>query len=85
MAQMGNLTFKEVDHAKYPSVGLAYAAGRAGGTMTGVLSAANEKVVPVCQTDYGSQREPIVFEQQCAINATEPIPHMWVYAVHVSP
>lgn len=33
------------DHAKYPSVNLAYAAGRAGGTMTGVLSAANEKAV----------------------------------------
>lgn len=30
---------------KYPSVDLAYAAGRAGGTMTGVLSAANEKAV----------------------------------------
>jgi 1-deoxy-D-xylulose-5-phosphate reductoisomerase len=30
---------------KYPSVELAYAAGRAGGTMTGVLSAANEKAV----------------------------------------
>ena len=42
--QMGNLTFKEVDHAKYPAVDLAYAAGRSGGTMTGVLSAANEKV-----------------------------------------
>ena len=41
---MGNLTFKEVDHAKYPAVDLAYAAGRSGGTMTGVLSAANEKV-----------------------------------------
>lgn len=33
------------DTAKYPSVNLAYAAGRAGGTMTGVLSAANEKAV----------------------------------------
>lgn len=42
--QMGNLTFKEVDTAKYPAVNLAYAAGRSGGTMTGVLSAANEKV-----------------------------------------
>ena len=45
MLQMGNLTFKEVDHAKYPAVDLAYSAGRAGGTMTGVLSAANEKVL----------------------------------------
>jgi DXP reductoisomerase C-terminal domain len=34
---MGDLTFKEPDHAKYPSMQLAYAAGRAGGTMTGAL------------------------------------------------
>ena len=33
------------DTAKFPSVTLCYAAGRAGGTMTGVLSAANEKAV----------------------------------------
>ncbi|KAJ9568251.1 hypothetical protein OSB04_004217 [Centaurea solstitialis] len=33
------------DNVKYPSMDLAYAAGRAGGTMTGVLSAANEKAV----------------------------------------
>ncbi|KAK6153317.1 hypothetical protein DH2020_012956 [Rehmannia glutinosa] len=33
------------DNVKYPSIDLAYAAGRAGGTMTGVLSAANEKAV----------------------------------------
>ena len=32
------------DHAKYPSMKLAYASGRAGGTMTGVMSAANEQV-----------------------------------------
>lgn len=42
--KMGDLTFKEPDTAKYPAMGLAYAAGRAGGTMTGVLSAANEQV-----------------------------------------
>lgn len=34
--KMGDLTFKEPDHAKYPAMELAYAAGRAGGTMTGV-------------------------------------------------
>ena len=42
--KMGNLTFKAPDDAKYPAMNLAYAAGRAGGTMTGVLSAANEQV-----------------------------------------
>eukprot|EP00210_Caulerpa_lentillifera_P005673 g5425.t1 len=42
---MGDLTFRLPDHAKYPALKLAYAAGRAGGTMTGVFSAANEKAV----------------------------------------
>lgn len=39
-----SLTFRAPDRQKYPAMDLAYAAGRAGGTMTGVLSAANEKV-----------------------------------------
>ena len=43
--RLGSLTFKTPDNVKYPSMDLAYAAGRAGGTMTGVLSAANEKAV----------------------------------------
>lgn len=43
--RLGSLTFKSPDNVKYPSMDLAYAAGRAGGTMTGVLSAANEKAV----------------------------------------
>lgn len=43
--RLGSLTFKAPDNVKYPSMSLAYAAGRAGGTMTGVLSAANEKAV----------------------------------------
>ncbi|VAH70516.1 unnamed protein product [Triticum turgidum subsp. durum] len=45
LCKLGSLTFKAPDNVKYPSVDLAYAAGRAGGTMTGVLSAANEKAV----------------------------------------
>lgn len=40
-----NLTFRAPDNAKYPAMAVAYAAGRAGGTMTGVLSAANEQAV----------------------------------------
>lgn len=43
--RMGNLTFKKPDNEKYPSMDLSYSAGRAGGTMTGVLSAANEIAV----------------------------------------
>ncbi|XP_058749376.1 1-deoxy-D-xylulose 5-phosphate reductoisomerase, chloroplastic [Vicia villosa] len=45
LCKIGSLTFKAPDNIKYPSMNLAYAAGRAGGTMTGVLSAANEKAV----------------------------------------
>lgn len=43
--KMGDLTFREPDRTKYPALDLAYAVGRAGGTMTGVFSAANEKAV----------------------------------------
>lgn len=45
LCKLGSLTFKAPDNVKYPSMDLAYSAGRAGGTMTGVLSAANEKAV----------------------------------------
>ncbi|CAI0398652.1 unnamed protein product [Linum tenue] len=45
LCKLGSLTFKAPDNVKYPSMNLAYSAGRAGGTMTGVLSAANEKAV----------------------------------------
>ncbi|GFZ17470.1 1-deoxy-D-xylulose 5-phosphate reductoisomerase [Actinidia rufa] len=45
LCKLGSLTFKTPDNVKYPSMDLAYAAGRSGGTMTGVLSAANEKAV----------------------------------------
>lgn len=45
LCKLGSLTFKAPDNVKYPSMDLAYAAGRTGGTMTGVLSAANEKAV----------------------------------------
>ncbi|MEL7505263.1 MAG: 1-deoxy-D-xylulose-5-phosphate reductoisomerase [Cyanobacteria bacterium J06554_6] len=43
--ESGDLTFREPDHDKYPCMDLAYAAGRAGGTMTAVLNAANEQAV----------------------------------------
>ena len=43
--KMGDLTFRAPDFEKYPSLTMGYAAGRAGGTMTGVFSAANEQAV----------------------------------------
>ena len=45
LVKAGNLTFKEPDRAKYPCMDLAYAAGRAGGSMPAVLNAANEQAV----------------------------------------
>ncbi|MEH2187973.1 MAG: 1-deoxy-D-xylulose-5-phosphate reductoisomerase [Nostoc sp.] len=39
------LTFNAPDHQKYPCMQLAYAAGRAGGSMPAVLNAANEQAV----------------------------------------
>jgi 1-deoxy-D-xylulose-5-phosphate reductoisomerase len=45
LVRCATLTFREPDHRKYPCMGLAYAAGRAGGTMPAVLNAANEEAV----------------------------------------
>ncbi|MDB9307840.1 1-deoxy-D-xylulose-5-phosphate reductoisomerase [Aphanizomenon sp. CS-733/32] len=47
LVKSGDLTFREPDHQKYPCMGLAYAAGRAGGSMPAVLNAANEQAVAV--------------------------------------
>lgn len=45
LVKAGSLTFREPDHEKYPCMQLAYAAGRAGGSMPAVLNAANEQAV----------------------------------------
>lgn len=45
LAQVGRLEFRRPDQQKYPCMALAYAAGRAGGTMPAVLNAANEEAV----------------------------------------
>ena len=45
LTQLGKLTFCEPDPNKYPCMELAFAAGRAGGTMPAVLNAANEEAV----------------------------------------
>ena len=43
LAEIGTLTFNKPDRDKYPCIDLAYAAGRAGGSMTACLNAANER------------------------------------------
>ncbi len=45
LVKCGTLTFREPDHHKYPCMGLAYSAGKAGGSMPAVLNAANEQAV----------------------------------------
>jgi 1-deoxy-D-xylulose-5-phosphate reductoisomerase len=45
LVKVGNLTFCSPDHQKYPCMQIAYAAGRAGGSMPAVLNAANEQAV----------------------------------------
>lgn len=53
LAQVGQMTFMKPDHEKYPCIGLAYEAGRAGGTMTAVLNAANEAANEMFREDVG--------------------------------
>jgi 1-deoxy-D-xylulose-5-phosphate reductoisomerase len=45
MTQVGRLDFEPPDHVRFPSLGLARAAARAGGTAPAVLNAANEVAV----------------------------------------
>jgi 1-deoxy-D-xylulose-5-phosphate reductoisomerase len=53
LAELSQLTFQKPDHAKYPCIELAYEAGRAGGTMTAVLNAANEAANEMFRADVG--------------------------------
>lgn len=45
LGKIGGLDFEEVDHERFPALGLAYRVGRAGGTAPAVLNAANEVAV----------------------------------------
>lgn len=66
LVKAGDLTFREPDRVKYPCIDLAYAAGRAGGTMPAVLNAANEQAVALFleeQIDFLSI--PKLIEQTC--------------------
>ena len=53
LAEVSQMTFAKPDHEKYPCIGLAYEAGRAGGTMTAVLNAANEAANEMFREDVG--------------------------------
>jgi 1-deoxy-D-xylulose-5-phosphate reductoisomerase len=45
LERLASLTFEEPDRERFPSLDLAYAAGRSGGTAPAVLNAANEEAV----------------------------------------
>lgn len=45
LVKAGSLTFREPNHQKYPCMNLAYAVGKAGGSLPAVLNAANEQAV----------------------------------------
>jgi 1-deoxy-D-xylulose-5-phosphate reductoisomerase len=53
LAEISQMTFMKPDYAKYPCIELAYQAGRAGGTMTAVLNAANEAANEMFREDVG--------------------------------
>ncbi|KAK9818041.1 hypothetical protein WJX72_006144 [[Myrmecia] bisecta] len=65
LAKVGSLTFKAPDTKKYPAMPVAYAAGRAGGTMTCVLSAANEKAVELFLDGRIGYLEIVPFVEKC--------------------
>ena len=44
-ADVGKIEFEPLDHGRFPSVGLAFTAGRIGGTHPAALNAANEEAV----------------------------------------
>jgi 1-deoxy-D-xylulose-5-phosphate reductoisomerase len=79
LVKAGNLTFREPDHDKYPCMDLAYAAGRAGGSMTAVLNAANEQAVALFLEEQISFLQiPQVIETVCDRhrNSNNPSPSL---------
>jgi len=74
LVKAGTLTFRAPDHAKYPCMDIAYAAGRAGGTMTAVLNAANEQAVALFLEEKISYLDiPKVIERVCDRHQTDLI------------
>ncbi|MCP2730546.1 1-deoxy-D-xylulose-5-phosphate reductoisomerase [Limnofasciculus baicalensis] len=66
LVKSGDLTFREPDHEKYPCMNLAYAVGRAGGSMPAVLNAANEQAVALfLEEKIGFLDIPRCIEQVC--------------------
>jgi len=70
LVKSGDLTFREPDHNKYPCMNLAYAAGKAGGSMPAVLNAANEQAVALfLEEKIGFLEIPQLIEHCCDVFA----------------
>ena len=66
LTAVGQLSFRQPDPAKYPCMQLAYAAGRAGGTMPAALNAANEEAVALFLDErIGFVEIPRLIERVC--------------------
>lgn len=77
LVKAGNLTFREPDHQKYPCMNLAYAAGRAGGSMPAVLNAANEQAVALFLDEKIKFLDiPRCIEMTCARHNNAPHPSL---------
>ncbi len=66
LTEVGQLSFRRPDDIKYPCMALAYAAGRAAGSMPAVLNAANEQAVALFLEERVPFLEiPVLIERVC--------------------
>ena len=76
LTEVGQLSFRKPDPAKYPCMELAYAAGRAGGTMPAVMNAANEEAVAqFLEEKIHFLDIPVVIEAACERHKADLIGH----------
>jgi 1-deoxy-D-xylulose-5-phosphate reductoisomerase len=72
LVKAGDLTFRAPDRQKYPCIDLAYAAGRAGGSMPAILNGANEQAVALFLAEKIHFLDiPKVIEQVCEKHKTD--------------
>ena len=73
VTSVGRLDFRPVDTRRFPCLGLAYRAIRAGGTSTAILNAANEVAVEAFLTRHIAFTDiPVVIERTLAAVAPHP-------------
>ena len=76
LTEVGQLSFRAPDPAKYPCMRLAYEAGRAGGTMPAVMNAANEEAVAQFLEERIHFLDiPVVIEAACEQHKSDLMAH----------